>query len=120
MSRTYRRTDKQLIRKKLGHVSSLEPRYFFNYDNGQFVQQVMHLPRYESEHHFKRSVSRFKSDAHRRWRTAPRWWKMIMFIGPERRKAKMEIRRCLNQNSFDDHQDPHYRGANRLFWWMMT
>ena len=121
MSRTTRRNNKELIRKKFGHPDSKEHYFFIDFDlSGSYTQRVEWLPRYENEMAFKRAVRRYTSDRYRRWRTAPRWWKKLYYIDPERRASKQEIHRCIRQDDFDDHQDPHYRGANADFHWCMT
>jgi hypothetical protein len=121
MSRTIRRNNKKLIRMKLGHPQSLEMNFFGRFDlSGGCVQWVEWHPRYENDMAFKRAVSRFKSDMHDCCRTAPRWFKREEYIRPERHAAKLEIKRCMDQNDFDDHQDPHYRGANAWWHWIMT
>lgn len=109
MSRTYRRNKKDLIRLHIGGNDF--------YGQPYHPWKFRHLPLEEAR---IRAARRFTADNHSGQYHVCRWWRKLYYVDPERRGAKVEIRRCLDQGSFDDHLDPRLRGAASQWHWWMT
>lgn len=106
MSRTTRRNKQHLIREACGTLSqALSDSWWVCY----------RFPDVSAERAYARLVARYTSDAGWSWAT-PSWFTRLHHRRPSRHNARLDIRKCIRADEWDNHVADNLP-KRRPYWW---
>ena len=106
MSRTRRRTNRELILLHCGRKEDLD-----DWDRERFAGR-------DDDQVYAKRVHRFTGDTKSDIHSYPRWFRWVHWVKPTRIQNRMEIHRCLKNGSWDDHLTPRFGGdARHGYYW---